>query len=226
MLRLVLFDIDGTLIHTNSAGVKAFDRVLETQFGVKGGTRGVKFSGRTDTGLVREIFSKQNIEPSKENFRVFFERYAFWLAQLLVDCKGDILPGVWRLIYEFQALPEPPTLGLLTGNIRLGAEIKLRFFNLWEFFHIGAFSDDHEDRRQIAAVAQERGGRLLNRTVPGDEVLVIGDTPLDVDCGRAIGAKILAVATGEFKVAELETHKPTWAVANLDQIRAKDLCGL
>jgi phosphoglycolate phosphatase len=223
MLRLVLFDIDGTLIHTNSAGVKAFARVLETQFKTPNGIAGVKFSGRTDTSLVREIFGKHGIEPSKENFHVFFEQYAFWLAHLLTDCKGDIFPGVWRLIYELQSLPEPPALGLLTGNIRLGAEIKLRHFNLWEFFLTGAFGDDHEDRRQIAAIAQERGARILNRKLSGDEVLVIGDTPRDVDCGRAIGAKILAVATGDCPLAELQSHNPTWAVADLDQIRARDL---
>src|SRR5215831_9755249 len=104
MVRLVLFDIDGTLIHTNSAGVRAFDRVLLTQFGVPKGTDGVHFSGRTDTSLAREIFAKHRIEPSKENFHIFFEHYAFWLAHLLTESRGDIYPGVWRFIYELQSL--------------------------------------------------------------------------------------------------------------------------
>jgi phosphoglycolate phosphatase-like HAD superfamily hydrolase len=224
MLRLVLFDIDGTLIHTNGAGITAFDKVFETHFKVPHSTRGVNFAGRTDTSLAREVFGRHAIEPSRENFAVFFEQYAFWLAQLLLVSKGDIHPGVWRFIYELQRLPEPPAIGLLTGNIRLGAEIKLRHFNLWEFFMTGAFGDDSEDRRQIAAIARERGARLLNQNLAGDEILVIGDTPLDIDCARAIGAEVLAVATGDFTLADLEAHQPNWAVTSLEKVRAKEIC--
>jgi phosphoglycolate phosphatase len=226
MVRLVLFDIDGTLIHTEGAGVRAFAKVFETHFKLTDSIAGVKFSGRTDTSLVREIFNRHRVEPTKENFRVFFEQYAFWLAQLLLTSRGDIHPGVWRFIYELQTMPEPPLLGLLTGNIRLGAEIKLRHFNLWEFFATGAFGDDHEDRRQIAAMARARGARVLNRTLSPEEVLVIGDTPLDIDCGRAIGARVLAVATGDSTLAELESHNPTWAVTDLEKVRARELCRL
>ena len=226
MLRLVLFDIDGTLIHTDSAGIKAFAKVFEREFNIPNCTAGMKFAGRTDTSLVREVFNKHRIEPSKDNFNVFFEQYAFWLAHLLLESKGDIYPGVWRFIYELQRLPDPPTLGLLTGNIRLGAEIKLRHFNLWDFFLMGAFGDEHEDRRQIAAIAMERGSRVLNRKLTGEELLVIGDTPHDIDCGRAIGAKVLAVATGDSTLADLRSHHPTWAVTNLEQVRAKEICRL
>src|SRR5215470_15469598 len=139
MLRLVLFDIDGTLIHTDSAGIKAFARVFQNNFNIPRATDGVHFAGRTDTSLAREIFSLHRLEHSKENLNLFFEQYAFWLAHLLTGANGGIFPGVWRFIYELQSLPEPPVLGLLTGNIRLGAEIKLRHFNLWDFFTTGAF---------------------------------------------------------------------------------------
>ena len=221
--RLVLFDIDGTLIHTEGAGVRAFARAFEMEFKVPNGTVGVNFAGRSDQSIAREMFGKHGVEPTKENVSHFFERYAFWLAHLLTDTKGGIFPGVWRLIYEFQSQPDPPVLGLLTGNIRLGAEIKLRRFNLWEFFSVGAFGDDHEDRNGIAAIAYERGCRLLRERVRGDQVLVVGDTPRDIACARAIGARVLAVGTGEFTVEELQVHKPTWAVPDLEKIRAAEL---
>jgi phosphoglycolate phosphatase len=224
MVKLVLFDIDGTLIHTNSAGVKAFGKAFAMQFNVPNADK-MSFAGRTDTGLVREVFLKNNIEPSKRNFRKFFDCYIYWLDYMLSHCQGDLLPGVWRLIYELQGQPNPPLIGLLTGNVRLGAEIKLRHYNLWEFFRTGAFADDHEDRNQIAAIAMQRGARMLGEKLRGGQVLVIGDTPLDIECGKAIDAKVLAVATGKTSVAELAAHHPDWAVPNLEQVRASDILG-
>ena len=122
-------------------------------------------------------------------------------------------------------MPDPPLIGLLTGNVRLGAEIKLRHYNLWEFFRTGAFADDHEDRNQIAAIAMARGARMLGEKLRGEQVLVIGDTPLDIECGKAIQAKVLAVATGKTSVAELAAHLPDLAVASLEQVKAFDILG-
>ncbi|MDB6125178.1 MAG: Haloacid dehalogenase domain protein hydrolase [Pedosphaera sp.] len=225
MIKLVLFDIDGTLIHTNAAGIKAFAKAFTMQYGLNGADK-LSFAGRTDTGLVREFFRKHNIEPTKEHFREFFDCYVHWLDHMLVESKGDILPGVRQLIYELERQPQPPLIGLLTGNIRLGAEIKLRYFNLWEFFKTGAFADDHESRNEIAAIAKERGARLLKKKLRDEEVLVIGDTPLDIECGRVIGAKILAVATGQTSVKDLETHQPHKAVLNLEKVTAKEILSL
>jgi phosphoglycolate phosphatase-like HAD superfamily hydrolase len=114
-------------------------------------------------------------------------------------------------------------LGLLTGNIRLGAEIKLRHFDLWETFQTGGFADDHEERDKIAAVARHRGSRILNEDLRADQVLVIGDTPLDIRCGRAIGAKVLAVATGGATFEELKKHAPDWAVPDLGSANATEV---
>jgi phosphoglycolate phosphatase-like HAD superfamily hydrolase len=141
----------------------------------------------------------------------------------LRDSKTEVCPGVWELVRELQALPQAPLLGLLTGNIRLGAEIKLRHFNLWDVFQTGGFADDHEERDRIAAVARQRGSRVLGENLRGDQVVVIGDTPHDIRCARAIGAKALAVATGGAKLGELELHQPDWAMPDLRAISAREV---
>ncbi|HWH71783.1 MAG TPA: HAD hydrolase-like protein [Candidatus Sulfotelmatobacter sp.] len=223
MVRLALFDIDGTLIRTGGAGVKAFAKVFATEFGVSDGFERLKFAGRTDFGIVREFFGMHQIAPTPENFTRFFERYLYWLSEILREGTTEVCPGVWEFIHQLQALPEPPLLGLLTGNIRQGAKIKLRQVDLWEVFVTGAFADDHEDRDCIAAVAHQRGSQHLKETLRGDQVLVIGDTPLDIRCGRAIGAKVLAVGTGGATLAELEAHRPDWAVADLKGVSAEDV---
>ncbi|HEX4646852.1 MAG TPA: HAD hydrolase-like protein [Verrucomicrobiae bacterium] len=226
MIRLVLFDIDGTLIRTNGAGVKAFGLALETQFKIANGIHDVKFAGRTDTGVAREVFLRHGIEPSAENFQHFFDCYAHWLGHILTETRGEVCQGIGELILELESLPQPPVIGLLTGNIRLGAEIKLRHYRLWQFFRTGGFADDHEERDQIAVIARERGCRLLGEPLRDEQVIVIGDTPLDIQCGKAINARVLAVATGSSTVEELKAHRPDWVVKDLDGITVEDLCRL
>jgi phosphoglycolate phosphatase len=225
MVRLVLFDIDGTLVHTGGAGVKAFAKVFATEFGATDGFERMKFAGRTDVSLVREFFGFHGIASTPENFQRFFERYVFWLDHILQHSQTEMCPGVWEFIHQLRNLPEPPLLALLTGNIRLGAEIKLRHFGLWETFETGAFADDHEERNHIAAIARQRGALILERDLQNDEVLVIGDTPLDIRCGRAISAKVLAVATGGAKLEELTPHYPDWAVPDLTTLNAAEVVG-
>jgi phosphoglycolate phosphatase-like HAD superfamily hydrolase len=150
----------------------------------------------------------------------------FWLDHILSSSKTEMCPGVRQFVDQLNGLPEPPLLGLLTGNIRLGAEIKLRHFNLWNNFETGAFADDHEERDQIAAIARHRGELILKKTLKDYEVLVIGDTPLDIRCGRAIRAKVLAVATGGARLEDLVSHRPDWAVPDLNRLTAAEVVGL
>ncbi|MSU59317.1 MAG: HAD family hydrolase [Pedosphaera sp.] len=225
MTRLVLFDIDGTLVHTGGAGIKAFAKVFATEFNAHNGVEQIKFAGRTDVNLVREFFGQHKIPATPENFLRFFERYVHHLEHILADSHKVECPGVRQMINGLRALPQPPVIGLLTGNIRLGAEIKLRAFNLWREFETGAFADDHEERDQIAHAAHRRGSRLLKRELRGEEIVVIGDTPLDIRCGRAIGAKVLAVATGGATLPELKQHAPDWAVNDLTEVTAQEVAG-
>jgi len=213
--KLVLFDVDGTLIRSRGAGVMAFGKTFETEFNIKVDTNRVKFSGRTDPSIVREFFRIYGIDQSIGNFQRFFDTYVFWLDYLLKRSNGEILKGVWNFINGLRAADVPVVIGILTGNIRLGAEIKLRHFQLWDEFVVGAFGDDHEDRNTLAKIAQERGSRYLNKQLNGSDIIVVGDTPHDIACARAIGAKALAVASGGAEFDELKAHSPDWLVHTL-----------
>jgi len=226
MIRLVLFDIDGTLVHTGHAGTQAFAKTFATEFNLHHGSEKMKFAGRTDVSLVREFFKIHGLNETPEHFRQFFDRYVFWLDHILTHSNGNACRGVREFIRDLQALPQPPVLGLLTGNIRLGAELKLRKFGLWEIFQFGGFADDHEDRDHIAAAAFERGRRVLGKNLQPQEIVVVGDTPFDIRCGKFIGAKVLAVATGGATLEELKPHKPDWAVEDLTRISAKEIVTL
>jgi len=224
MIRLVLFDIDGTLVRTGHAGTQAFARTFASEFDLHHGSERMKFAGRTDVSLVREFFRIHGLDESPGHFERFFSRYAFWLDHILADSNGHACAGVSELICGLQALPNPPMLGLLTGNIQLGAEIKLRHYGLWEHFVMGGFADDHEERDHIAAAALARGRRLLGKFLQPQQVVVIGDTPFDVRCGKFIGAKTLAVATGGATLEELKPCGADWTVADLTKITAQEIC--
>jgi phosphoglycolate phosphatase-like HAD superfamily hydrolase len=225
VVRLVLFDIDGTLIRTGGAGVRAFERTFATEFKIDRATQHLNFAGRTDSSLVRECFHGHGIAPTAANFQRFFDTYVFWLQHLLHELNGQPCPGVHALIAAFQRALRPPLLGLLTGNIRLGAEIKLRHYGLWDAFRSGAFGDDHEDRNELAAIARDRGSRLLGTKLHGDEILVIGDTPRDIECARAVKARVLAVGTGGYSCEQLCQHQPNWLVETLESVEVADFCG-
>jgi phosphoglycolate phosphatase len=224
MVRLVLFDIDGTLILTGGAGERAFAKVCATVFEVPNGTQNLGFAGRTDMAIVRDFFRNHGIEPSLDNFQEFFDSYVFWLDQMLDRRQGCVLPGIQRWLQDLKNLSPPPALGLLTGNTRLGAQIKLTHYHLWNHFQTGAFGDECEDRNELAVLAGQRGSRILGERLTGEDILVVGDTPLDIDCARAIGAMVLAVATGSYSLTQLQRHQPTWLVENMEQIQAADVC--
>ncbi len=222
MFRLILFDIDGTLISTDGAGVKAFARVFDEIYDLPNATKYMTFAGRTDRRLVREIFEANDIELTDQNFRKFNESYFEHLTRYLPEGQTEPLPGVRQIIAAFQKLNPPPVIGLLTGNHPRGAELKLNHYNLWHEFALGAFGHHHEERADVARDALKQGQSQIHN-LQSDQILVIGDTKRDIECARAIGAKVLAVATGPYTASELHSLKPDWVVNDLTQIHPSNL---
>jgi phosphoglycolate phosphatase-like HAD superfamily hydrolase len=214
MIRLVLFDIDGTLILTGGAGMKAFAEAFADEFDLPNATESMDFAGRTDRGLACQIFRANHIPPTESNFQRFTEAYTQRLANHLPADNTQPLTGVVELLDAIEAMTAPPTLGLLTGNLPIGAELKLIHYNLWHRFEFGAFGDSTENRNEIARTALESARNQFPNLNPS-EILIIGDTPADIHCAQTIGAQVLAVATGNFTEAELAAHQPTYLAPNL-----------
>ena len=223
MFRAILFDIDGTLINTRGAGVRAFIDTFDQDFGIPNAAHNISFAGRTDRSIVAEIFAAHRIARSTLRFQQFYAGYLPRLDQELLKRRGQICPGVRGLLRQLRKHTPPPVIGLLTGNIPGGAERKLRRFDLWNEFEMGAFGERFSERDQIAAHAFRTLRRKLGRTLRPEHVLIIGDTPRDIQCARAIGAKVLAVATGDFTTAQLRNHKPDLVVPTLRQVTMKRL---
>ncbi len=197
--HVVLFDIDGTLITSGRAGARGMDAAFLALHGVAGALTGVSLAGRTDRAIVSEVLRAIGREPTSEAVLALRDAY---LAHLPVELgkpnpDSGVLPGVLAIL-DVLAAREDVAVGLLTGNFERGAAIKLGHFDLWRRFAFGAFGDDHADRRDLVPIAIERAERA-GAGVPASRVVVIGDTPLDVDCARHHGARSVAVATGLFK---------------------------
>ncbi|MDO8942976.1 MAG: haloacid dehalogenase-like hydrolase, partial [Desulfobacterales bacterium] len=203
--RLVLFDIDGTLIRTGGAGVRAFRRAAALLHGTEvGETAGnLRFHGRTDGSLVSELLRSHGRPDTSAERERFLETYAFLLDEELHRHHGDTCPGAAELVSALAEHPDHPVIGLLTGNIRLGAALKLAAHGLGREFVVGAFGDDHLDRNELAKIALRRGSEHVGCRLSGDDVVVIGDTRADIECARAIDAPCIAVATGAESLSEL-----------------------
>jgi phosphoglycolate phosphatase-like HAD superfamily hydrolase len=200
---LVLFDIDGTLIYSGGAGVRALNLALRDLTGIPEGFAAVDCAGKTDPQIIREGFRHWRLSLDDGMMGRFIDRYLHHLSREVRRGLGHVKPGVWSLLRSLKAM-EGVHLGLLTGNLEPGARIKLEPFGLNPFFPFGAFGSDHEDRNRLLPVAVERLKERQGRTVAFPACVVIGDTPRDILCARVHGARSLAVATGPYSVEELE----------------------
>jgi phosphoglycolate phosphatase-like HAD superfamily hydrolase len=206
MTRLVLFDIDATILKSGGAGRRAMERAFAELYGLDNAFDGIVPDGNTDPLIFREILRMRVGEVDDEDaaVRAVGERYLHYLSDEMTRSEAaELMPGVVEVL-EGLAQDAGVTLGLLTGNLERGARIKLARFDLNRFFDFGAFSSDDEVRRRLVPIAVRRAeARCGDRICLGSQVLVVGDSPLDVACALANGATAVAVATGRSGAVEL-----------------------
>ena len=215
--RLLLFDIDGTLIHSAGAGVESLRHTLVQRFNIKDDLKDIEIAGMTDSGIVMNILNKHRIPTTNENIASFLDTYVHFLSLELPRRAGQVLPGVVELLEKLKSRPHL-ILALLTGNVSRGAQLKLEHYGVWHFFEFGAFADDHHDRNQLGTFARARAREKHGIEFQADKIDVIGDTPRDIACGKAFGARTVAIATGSSPKEELASHNPDFLFDDLSNV--------
>ena len=208
-MRVVLFDIDGTILRSGGVGRIAMERALTNVFGSPGHTE-YRYDGKTDRQIVRETMrlegrTDEEIDAAMENL---LHAYVTGLHEEFASGKRtvQIFPGVLELFDQLEQHGEV-VLGLLTGNIVEGAKAKLGAAGIdFSRFKVNAFGSDHEERPQLPGIAQRRARDVIGADIAGNRLVVIGDTPADIRCGESIGARAIGVATGRYTVDELSEH--------------------
>ncbi len=216
-MKLVLFDVDGTLLTASGAGRRALGRALVEVYGTAGPIDSYDFHGGTDPQIIRDLLGAAGVPPAAIAAREggLWARYVECLAAEIGDGQGvKLCPGAAALV-EALAGHAGCVVGLLTGNIAAGARIKLQPTGLWPRFRLGAYGSDDADRTRLPAIAARRAEALVGRGFVGADLVVIGDTPRDVGCGRAFGATCVAVATGRHSVADLAACAPDHVFSDL-----------
>ena len=220
--RLVLFDIDGTLVQSGRAGVRGMNLAFEQLYGREGALDALPIAGRTDRAIVIDAMRGLGMDPTDAAIAAlrdaYIERLRVEITRQVPDHPSRVLPGVGPLLDRLDAEPGVLT-ALLTGNFHLGAAVKLGHFGLWDRFRFGAFGDDHTDRRALVPVAVQRARDAGYPEPPPDRIVIIGDTPSDVDCAKAYGARAIGVVTGPFDRAALEAAGADLVVDTLEPSR-------
>ena len=217
MTRYLFWDTDGTLLLTGRAGIFALEAAAERVLGTGAGVQQMNTAGLTDAEIVLNIAHGNGHEDPQAVVADLLDAYTEALPGWLARRSGAVLPNVRETLEALSGRSDVVNM-LLTGNIAAGAEAKLRHYGLWEFFARtgGAFSVEGADRPAIARRARELAAEHGGEVPPGERMVVIGDTPHDVSCGKAIGARTLAVATGPaYGLADLEACEPWRAVRQL-----------
>lgn len=215
--QLLLFDIDGTLVDTGGKGMAALRKTAIEIFGTEGPP--LDLAGSTDLGILENLHSHFDTAPCTERTHRFFQAYHIHLEKSLLSnpAEGRVLDGVVELLQEMAGARHAKP-ALLTGNTMQGAWIKLRHYRLDHHFSFGAYGSDRADRNLLGRIALERALAHTGQAYSPEQTLVIGDTPKDIACAHAVGAKCIAVATGQFSEAQLAAAGADWVVSSLREI--------
>lgn len=222
MQRLILLDIDGTILSSNGAAAPPFRRALEGVFGTSGPLSGYSFAGKTDPQIARDLLRLASVDDAlvSAGLERVWPLYLDGLARELGRGRVTVFPGVMELIDRAEADPSV-VLGLLTGNIVEGARAKLAAAGLdLARFQVGAFGSDHAERTALPALAVERAEQRFGHRFTGKSVVIIGDTPLDIACGEHLGVRTIAVATGSYTADELAACGPDHVFDSLEDTGA------
>lgn len=207
MRKLILFDIDGTLLTTNGAAGRAFHRALLEVYGTAGPIDSYSFNGKTDPQIARDLLRHDGLDDDAidEGFPRLWPTYLSGLAAALEhpDHRTHTYVGVDALLTALEDRTDRAVVGLLTGNIERGAAMKLSSCGLDGRFALGAYGSDHEVRSRLPAIAVRRAHELSGHEFRGTDIVIVGDTPFDVTCGRSLGVRAVAVATGGHDAAVL-----------------------
>lgn len=218
--HLVLFDIDGTLVHCGPTPKRVFKQGLMEVFGTAGPIDSWIFDGKTDPMIVRELMTEAGVPCNNELVKKALDIYAEGIKRELPnETKKKIYPGVLDLLEKLAK--QPVVLGLLTGNIQKGARAKLESLDLWRYFSFGAFADDSSVRKELADIAVQRAYEMTGQQFTGKQIVIIGDTEHDIKCGQHLGAKAIGVGTARSTAKELLAHGADHAfddLSNYDQV--------
>ncbi len=214
MKKLLLWDIDGTLLKSGGASRRALEYAIKKIFSIEASLDDIDFSGRTDLTIFRQFFSKYELENNKENLQGMSELYFQQLTVELPKGDGVVCPGVHEVL-EIAHQRDDLVQGLLTGNFERSAQAKLEHFKLWQYFEFGAFGEESYDRNDLGPKALERAQDACRYTFPSEHIFVIGDTLHDIACGKALRANTIGVATGWTKAEDLAVHNPTALLTDL-----------
>ena len=217
-MKLLLFDIDGTLVRTNGSGRRAVENALSELVGRPVSTGGVGFSGKTDPQIMREVLGANDVTVSDELVQEAIDVYTQAASDAMHASDVTMLPGVADLLNVLHA-HDDAHLGIVTGNVEHMAYRKLEAVEIDRFFGFGAFGSDHPDRNRLPPLAIDRAHAHTGIRFAAEHVVVIGDTGRDVECSRESGARAVAVCTGHYGRDDLAAHEPD---ALLDDLRDTD----
>ncbi len=216
-MKLLLFDIDGTLLHSGGAGLRAMSQAFEELHDIPEAFEGISLAGRTDTAIVKEVFDHHQAPLSEFVLTRYKNRYFELIAkEMQVDNpKKQLMPGVTPLL-EHLRTRQDVYMGLLTGNWETSGRIKLAHFELSNLFAFGAFADDSHVRNELVPFALQRFTRHYGLSIDPENVYVIGDTPSDINCTKPHNVRSVAVGAAHYTVDQLKKHDPDFLVESLE----------